>query len=206
MKATRRDLAVVEAVAEGRYLSREQIQELFFRGMSAPTKCQERLRKLTRAKQLKRKRLADGFVYYYDKWSEKAGHWIAMNWVYTAMVTQAKSWHKISVFRREYVYGDLRADALIAIDNTVKCSRQVYFLEVDNGTNPFTEKYGALAESLHYALEQPWWMQGGFPPVLVVTTRPEKVREIVASSAVRYQVVTMEQVRKDVFACLNGAR
>ena len=201
---TRRDAAVVAALADARYLTREQVQALLFPGMTAATKCQERLRKLTERKQVKRKRTAEGFVYYGEKWSEKWRHWVAVNWVYVSLVTQAKSWQKVSVFTREYAYADLRADALVCIDNVVQKKRQIFFLEADNATNPFGEKYGPVFDKLELALEPPWWYRdGAFPPVLVVTPRPDKVRQVVEGSQVKYHIATLEEVRRDVFSCVR---
>jgi len=95
---------------------------------------------------------------------------------------------------------DLRADALAYIDNTVKKERVFYFIEVDNGTNPFKDKYRKAAEALEFSLNTPWWYVGVFPRVLV-TGQPAKVREIVKDSPVRYCVATPEQVRENVYKC-----
>jgi len=207
LRATHRDRDVLEEIAEGRYWLREQLQELYFRSTQGPQKAQERLRKLHKDKLVKRRRVGSqgGYVYYAEKWSEKYNHWLLINWVKVAFVGQAKSWQKVNVFKREYVYGDLRADALIAVDNTATKKRTVYFLEADNGTNAFTDKYSKLAEKLELSLEPPWWWDGQMPKVLVVTTRPDKVREVVKGSPVRYCVATLEEIRRDVWACLVSA-
>ena len=205
MRATPRDNALLQEVATGRFYLREQLQGLFFRNLRGPQKAQERLRKLYGAKQLKRRRVGSqgGYIYYLDRWSEKYAHWLALNWVYVSLVQQAKSWQKVNVFTREYVFNDLRADALAAIDNTVQKKRQVFFIEADQGTNPFTDKYRKVAERLEFALNPPWWYSGAFPPVLVVTGRPQRVQEAVEGSPVRYCIVTLDNIKQDIFKCLR---
>lgn len=203
----KRDEYVLNEIATGKFYLREQLQALYFGNTQGPQKTQERLRKLHQGKYIKRRRIGDTgqYVYYSDRWSEKWRHWVALNWVKVALVKQAKGWQKVSVFSREYVYADLRADALACVDNTVQKNRQIFFVEVDNATNPFCEKYGPICEKLELSLETPWWHANGFPRVLVVTNRPDKVREIVKGSPVRYCVATLEEVRKDVYKCLVSA-
>lgn len=207
MRATARDKALLAEVAEGKYYLREQLQELFFRGIQGPQKAQERLRKLYHSKELKRRRVGSqgGYVYYTEKWSEKYAHWLMLNWVKVAFVSQAKSWQKVSVFSREYPIEDIRADALTCVDNMVTKKRDTYFVEADNGTNPFVDKYTKLYEKISLSLDPPWWAVDKFPKVLVVTNRPEKVRAVVEGSQVRYCVCTLDEVKGDVYRCLVGS-
>ncbi|OPX90276.1 MAG: hypothetical protein A4E53_01162 [Pelotomaculum sp. PtaB.Bin104] len=204
-RITPRDAALLAEVAEGRFYLREQLQGLFFNKLQGPQKAQERLRKLCLAKQLRRRRIGSqgGYVYYSNPWSEKYNHWLVLNWVYVALTTQAKSWQKVSVFKREYVFGNLRADALACVDNIVKKERQIFFIEADNATHPFVDKYRKVAESLEFSLNHPWWYAGGFPRVLVVTNRLSKIGESVLGSPVKYCLTTLDDVRQDVYACLR---
>jgi hypothetical protein len=208
MRTTHRDSLVLEEINEGRFWLREQLQELYFGRTQGPQKAQERLRKLHADKLVKRKRVGSqgGYIYYADKWSEKYNHWLVINWVKVAMVNQCKSWHKLAVFKREYVYQDLRADALIAVDNTATHKRTVYFLEADNATHLFVDKYAKLVDKLELSLNPPWWYNDGFPRVLVVTTRADRVREVVAGSPVKYCIATLEDIRKGVFQCLSAIK
>jgi hypothetical protein len=205
MRTTPRDNALLQEIAAGRFYLREQLQVLFFPNLNGPQKAQERLRKLYKAKHLKRRRVGSqgGYIYYLDRWSEKYAHWLALNWVYVSLVQQIKSWQKVSVFAREYVYQDLRADALACVDNTVQKNRQVFFVEVDQGTNPFVDKYRKIAERLEFELNPPWWYKDTFPPVLVATYRLQRVREIVHDSPVVYCIATLDDVRQDIFKCLR---
>jgi hypothetical protein len=208
LRTTHRDALVLEEINEGRFWLREQLQELYFGRTQGPQKAQERLRKLHAGKLIKRKRVGSqgGYIYYTEKWSEKYNHWLVINWVKVALVSQCKSWQKVAVFKREYVYGDLRADAFICVDNTATKKRTVYFLEADNATHPFVDKYIKVAERLELSLDPPWWYQSGFPKVLVVTTRPDRVKEVVAGSPVRYCVATLDEIRKDIYCCLGDKK
>lgn len=207
IRITTRDYTILRELEEGRFLTREQVQMLFFSTTQGPQKAQERLRKLVKEKKVRRKRVgATGqYVYYLpdDRWSEKWGHWISLNWVKACFVAQAKSWHKISVFKREYVFDNLRADALVAIDNTVKKERKVIFVESDNGHNKFTDKYKSSYENTAYSIDPPWWAKNSYPSVLVVTNNPDKVIEAVDHSPVNYHVATIDEIKDDIFKCLT---
>jgi hypothetical protein len=209
IRITTRDYAILRELEEGRFLTREQVQMLFFGTTQGPQKAQERLRKLLQVKKVKRKRIGSTgqYVYYLvdDRWSEKWNHWISLNWVKACLVAQAKSWHKISVFKREYVLGDLRTDAIVAIDNTVKKERRILFVESDNGHNQFRDKYKASYENTAYSIDPPWWAKNGYPSILVVTNRPERVKDVVESSPVTYHVATVEEIKEDIFKCLGKA-
>jgi len=201
---TKRDEMIYEEVAAARFVTSEQIWRLLLPHTKGIQKTNQRLRELQRAKLIKKRRMGDTgqVVYYSGRWSEKWAHWVALNQVRVELVRQAKSWQTVAVFSREYPVLDIRADALVAVDNSVTKKRQVFFVEVDNGTNPFCDKYKSVFEKLELSLDPPWWANNGFPRVLVVTSRVEKVRSICEGSPVRYCVATIEQVKGDVYKCL----
>lgn len=205
---TARDRAMLAEIAEGRFYVREQLQALFFQGVKSPVKAQERLRKLFEAKEVKRKKIGSqgGYIYYMDNWSDKWRHWVTLNWAKVCLVQQAKSWQKVSVFKREYVYNDIRSDAFVVISNTVTKRQDRFFVEIDLHKNTFIDKYAKVAESLEFALERPWWYRDEFPGVLVVTTRPGRVQEVVDDSKVRYSVVTLDDIRRDIYGVTRFSR
>jgi hypothetical protein len=202
-----RDRLIEKEIAAARFVTSEQVWRLLLPGTKGSQKTNQRLRVLQKAKLIKKRRLGDTgmYVYYSGKWSQNWRHWVLLNQVRVELVTQAKSWQKVRVFNREYAYDDLRADALVCIDNTVKKERQIFFVEVDNGTNPFADKYSKVAAKLELSLDPPWWYRDTFPRVLVVTSRPEKVCAVVEGSTVEYRVVTIEEARRDIYKCLAGS-
>lgn len=120
-----RDAAILQAVEKCKFISRDQVQALVF-GHNYRQKCCDRLLKLYKVKRLKRKRIdaAQPYVYFLpgEKWNQKAEHYLAVNWVYIAMVKQIKSWFKLQAFTREYFCridkgSCLVADALAVLSN-----------------------------------------------------------------------------------------
>jgi hypothetical protein len=204
---TKRDEIILEEVAAGRFVTSEQIHRLILPHTKGPQKTNQRLRELQKAKLIKKRRIGDTglYVYYACRWSEKWAHWVTLNQVRVELIRQAKSWQRVAVFNREYPVDNLRADALVCVDNSVTKKRTTFFVEVDNATNPFTDKYMSTLNKTELSLEPPWWAIERFPRVLVVTTRPDKVRAVVDGSPVKYCVVTIEEVRKDVFKCLAAS-
>ncbi|MFA4834886.1 MAG: hypothetical protein WC749_02275 [Dehalococcoidia bacterium] len=201
----KRDELIFNEVAAARFVTSEQIHRLILPHTKGPQKTNQRLRELQKAKLIKKRRLGDTglYVYYSGKWSEKWWHWVTLNQVRVELVRQAKGWQKVAVFSREYVFGDLRTDALVAVDNAVIKKRTVFFVEVDNGTNPFVDKYMIMLNKTELSLDPPWWAIERFPRVLVITNRAEKARAIVEGSPVEYRIATLDEVREDVYKCLR---
>lgn len=212
-----RDAAILRAVEQCKYLSRDQVQALVF-GHSYRQKCCDRLLRLYKSKRLKRKRVdaAQPYVYFLpqERWNQKAEHYLAVNWVYIALTRQIKSWFKLQAFVREYFCriddnNHLVADALVVLNNIRKKELKPVFIEVDRGSNnefDKVRKYGALYESKAWVKQ--WWARPEaeghyrFPKVLVVTDRPGKVQEAIDRgnmAKVRFKVATMEEVLKDVY-------
>ena len=216
-----RDAAILRAVEQCKYLSRDQVQALVF-DHSYRQKCCDRLLRLYKSKRLKRKRVdvAESFVYFLpgEKWNQKAEHYLSLNWVYVATVKQIKSWFKLQAFVREYYCkiddnNHLVADALAVLANKTTRELKPVFIELDRGqsNNDFdkVKKYTALYESKAWVKQ--WWAkpdQEGryrFPKVLVVTDRPGKVQEAIDrdnAAGIRFSVVTLEDIMRDLYRWL----
>ena len=217
-----RDAAILRAVEQCKFISRDQVQALVF-GHSYRQKCCDRLLRLYKSKRLKRKRVdvAESFVYFLpgEKWNQKAEHYLAVNWVYISLLKQIKSWFKLQAFTREYTatWGERRlvADALVVLANKTTKELKPLFVELDRGTsnNEFDKValYSGLYDSKAWVAS--WWSRPNadgrhrFPKVLVVTDRKEKVQEAIdrdnaardKAARVRFSVATLEDVRKDVY-------
>lgn len=220
--ARTRDAAIIKAVEDCRYLSRDQVQALVF-GHSYRQKCCQRLTMIHKAKKLSRRRVDVAMPYVYflpgEKWTQKAEHAVAVNWVYIALIKQIKSWFKLQAFTREYtaIWGDRRlvADALAVLANKTSKELKPLFVELDRGTsnNPFdkTALYSGLYDSKAWVTS--WWSRPDadgrhrFPKVLVVTDRVEKVQAVIDRDnaardnavRVRFSVATLPEVIKDVY-------
>ena len=213
-----RDAAILRAVEQCKFISRDQVQALVF-GHNYRQKCCDRLLRLYKSKRLKRKRVdvAESFVYFLpgEKWNQKAEHYLAVNWVYIALVKQIKSWFKLQAFVREYFCriddnNHLVADSLAVLANKTTKALKPVFVELDRGqsNNEFdkVQKYGALYKSKAWVPS--WWAKPDadgryrFPRVLVVTDRPVNVQEAIGrdnAAGIRFSVVSLEDVRRDIY-------
>ena len=85
-----RQQRIVEAVEKGKFFTREQIEQLFFRDIaSSRVVCSRTLKKLADRKQVKRKRsfVGEQFTYYSGSWNQKAKHYVLLNCVCVALVS-----------------------------------------------------------------------------------------------------------------------
>ncbi len=213
-----RDAAILELVEKCKFISREQVQAMLFPGQEYRQKCCQRLQKLYQAKKLKRKRtdVAAPYVYYPPgvTWNQKAEHYLIVNWIYVALVQQIKWWFKLHLFKREYFCqwdtDRLLADTLVVLNNTERKCLHPAFVEVDraDSNNKFDKvpKYTDFYKSKAWV--KLWWAQPDpegryrFPKVLVVTDRPNQIDKILEkenTAKIRFEVVTLESVKKDIY-------
>lgn len=100
-----RQRRIVETVERGKFFTREQIEQLFFRDIRSSTVvCSRTLKKLVERKQLKRKRtyIGEQFTYYTGAWNQKAGHYVLLNWVYVALMKHRPEGIWLHTFLYEY--------------------------------------------------------------------------------------------------------
>jgi hypothetical protein len=212
-----RDKKIVQLISESGPYTRDQIHALFFADHKTPAKAVQRLTKLYKDKKLKRARtgLDEQYAYFTGRRNQKMEHAVLVNWVYVSLVTQRKSWFKIQAFVREYFqeWGEknrLVSDALLVLKNTAKEVLQPYFVEVDraDSNNQFDKVKLYSSYFLSKAWTQQWWAKKNeegkyrFPKVVVLTDRPEVVSETIKKcnkEKLRFKVVTLEQVRKDIY-------
>lgn len=218
-----RDSKIVELIAEHGPFYRDQVQLLIFPTHKWPQKCSQRLNKLTKTGTIKRVRFdKDGqYVYFCGKWTDKSEHKLMCNWVYTTMVAQKKSWYKIQTFQREnnrkWKDGELQADAFVVLVNTAAGTLKPLFIECDRATNPFNKipKYLSYKSSNEWVNE--WWSKKdaegyyNFPKILVVSDKPERVKRAIEKDdplwhdkdkRLKVNVVTLDQIKQDVYVCL----
>jgi len=190
-------------------LETEQVRVIIFPGMAyGLRKAQERLLKLHRKNRLDRERVGDTFAYYQDRPGALA-HLLGVNWIRLWLEGQMKSWEVMHSFKYESDFGILRSDGFAAIKNTVTCKFRFYLIEMDRATNGFdkVEKYVQLYESGGYSGH--WWVKltERFPPVLVVTTTPQRKAFILDlikkqnTANLEFKVNLLEEIKKGVLSC-----
>lgn len=200
MRGAQRDQRILELLERARYMTAEQIRRVVFADVRHPQKCQERLLKLVRRGQLKRQRRfrGDRYVYYLDKWSSRAEHYVGLNWVRAHYAEHIHAW--VYEYYCEWPDGALQADALMVLKGP---RLSPVFVEMDRGSNPFDKvpKYTAYYRSAAWVSQ--WWAEASkdgeeyrFPGILVATTRPEPVRRQIEAendAKLRFRVVSLEQ-------------
>jgi len=98
------------------------------------------------------------------------------------MVHGLKSWESLYRWEYEQNYGLLQCDAFVAVKNTVTGKLKFYFIELDvaESGNAFDKvgKYVQVFDTEAYAGR--WWVDltDRFPPVVVVTTSPGRIKTI----------------------------
>lgn len=168
-----RDKRILQEIEERGSLTTEQIAVSMFNGSQALRKCQQRMKKLTDAKRVKRTKVnaTGSYVYYVDKKSGRLEHLISTNWVYIWLKIKLSKWESMWYWQYEMVYPNLRCDGFSGIKNSFTNRIRFYFVELDRSNNAWdkTVKYNTLYESEGYAGS--FWVQHAkvFPTVLCVT-------------------------------------
>lgn len=176
-----RQQKIIETVERGKFFTREQLEQLFFRDIaSSRTVCSRVLKRLADRKQLKRKRtyIGEQFTYYVGSWNQKAGHYVLLNWVYVALVKYRPKEIWLHTFLYEY-FCEIHQDDHFLADGLaiLKDTKQIYplFVEADMGTNQFQkfEQFNRWYESRRWT--ETWWAKAyrkeeafRFPQVVVV--------------------------------------
>lgn len=224
-----RDLAIETLIAESGPYNREQIQQLFFPDHVGPQKCSERLRKLYKAKKIKRIKLdTNQYIYYVGDWKTKEQHKLMVNWAYVALKTQKHKFWRMIRFKREWYFswdgGKKKgwADALVLLESIQTKQISPVLIEVDRGTS--NNKFEKVDIYTEYFKSKAWWdlkfikpdskKQYHFPRILVITDRPKLVSKIIDKDnkvivkgqelKLRFRVATIEQIKDDFFAALQG--
>lgn len=213
-----RDNKIVQLISEAGPFTRDQIQQLVFPSHKWPQKCRERLNKLVQRKRIKRIHFGNehGYVYYTGAWNQKSEHALMVNWVYTSLLVQMKSWFKLHAFVREYPmkYGKskLIADAFIVLKNTETGKFKIVFVEADKDLSRGFDKVKPYTDLFNSnAWVSQWWAKPDaegvyqFPKVLVVTTRPQAVKKVIEKQnkkGLRFSICTIVEVKNEVFRYL----
>lgn len=176
-------------------------------------KAQERLLKLHQAKKLSRCCPGEGpFVYYIGRRPKLMDHLLAVNWARIWLTQSCRSWEAMHSFVYETKYDILRPDGFAAVKFTAGGTFRFTFLELDRDHNPFdkVEKYCKLFETEGYAGQ--WWagLTKRFPPVLVVTTSPQradKIRGMIEaqnSAGLEFNVRLLDDIKREVLEKCGG--
>lgn len=208
-KGYRRDKEILFAVEEYRVLDTEQVWMKFFKDIpTGKRKAQERLLKLYQAGKLRRARTDEGLFAYFHHKQKLQAHTIGINWARIWLNASCRPWESPQSFAYEQRYPTIRPDGFEAVRNSVTGSFKFWFVEFDNATNPFdkVKKYNQLYESKGYA--DKWWakLAARFPPVLVVTTSPGRMANILTkveqenTAGIEFQVRLLEDIKKEVMS------
>lgn len=187
---TLRDKKILELLDTNRYMSRWAIQTALFDNYSKPAnacfKANNRLKHLIDLGKVNRLRWPErnnNYVYFLGK---KHDNWQQYAWVNEIAYLLKDSMHQ---YKHEYVFENIRADGIFLLNTGVKM-----FVEIDSSNNPFDkpEQYSKLFRGDGW--ESLWQ---SFPRILVVTFRPDKVKELIKKNsdpALKWKAITFGMV------------
>lgn len=208
----------MQELEEHKALNTYQIASLIFEGKSSLRKAQQRLKKLSDKKKIKRIRIAldEPYIYYLHSATGQFKHLIAVNWVYVWVVKNLAPWQQLICWEYEPNYKSIRPDAFYGIRNTVTHENKFYFLELDRSNNLWdkTVKYNNLYESESYT--ESYWVRHTkvFPTIICVTTSLSRLKMIERSvkndnrNNLNFQVLFLDDIVKTLLSelCQNQAR
>lgn len=200
-----RCMSIKNHIVSRRSLTREQVQLVVFGDTGyARWKCRSVLKRLCDTGKLKRGRcmVSNDYVYFSGRPPDKIDHLIQVNWVWVALVLTGK----LDYFENEPDCGVVIPDAYFILDG------KPYFLELHRAVNQ--RKFDKIQKYAEYYRSGAWnkddWpMPGKFARIVVVVEvgmDVEKIRKVVKvdnKEGLWVNVVTLEQVRKDVWKCLR---
>ena len=144
-----RDKQIIRELEEHKVLNTYQIACLVFDGKSSLRKAQQRLKKLSDKKKIKRIRLAldEPYIYYLHNATGQFKHLLAVNWVYVWVVKNLLSWQQLWCWEYEPGYNSIRPDAFYGIRNIATQEITFYFLEVDRSNNIWIKQLSIITST-----------------------------------------------------------
>jgi hypothetical protein len=199
-----RDEKILELVGYGTAFTRSQIERVLFRQKDSKRKAQLRLQSLSNAGRLKKIiRSPHEPTIYCLKKPRNIDHFLMINEVYCAVMTQKKSWHTVKWQWSYPLMGDkVWADAMIDIYDRMNNRRHVIFVEVERYADKRFEKdkkYSAIASmdwtKEEWAIKEPTRIL--FPAILVVTECDLKI-----DSQLDFFVAPISEVQRDIYSVI----
>ena len=200
-----RDEKIVKLVNQGKVFNRIQIEKLFFNQKDSTRKCQLRLKRISesgRLNKLIRSPHEPAIYYAGNKPPRNIDHTLLINDVYTAIMTQKKSYYKVN-FHWEYpVLDKVRADAMIEILDIMSKRRHVIFLEVERyADHRFTKNRSYETVSQMQWTNEEWAIKEKdrilFPAILIVTET-----KITIKSELDFFIVPVSSIKSDIYSII----
>lgn len=199
--------AILNLLNIHKYLRRGMIQQELFTIPSGERRCQILLQKMVKQRLINRFRLdsREQYIYHLEKRSQKWQHWLMINDFHFALKRRLKSGQELLFWRLEYRYPYGQSDGLYAV-KTSPSGGVLFFLEVDDGANGFDK----VSNYEKYFLGRQWtkepWAdplgkgRATFPLILVITPRPEEIKALADTRAVRttWKVISPEETERFV--------
>jgi len=199
-----RDEKIIKLVHQGKAFTRIQIEKLFFNQKDSTRKCQLRLKKITESGRLNKliRSPHEPAIYYSGNRPKNLDHSLLINDVYTAIMSQKKSYYKIKWFWEYPVLDKVRADAMIDIFDIMANRRHVIFLEVERyADHRFTKNRSYEALSQMSWTKEEWAIKEStrilFPAILIVTDT-----KITIKSNLDFFVAPVNAVKEDIYSII----
>lgn len=173
----KRENRIVSLLGFFRCLTASQLAKLEFPFPSGYRKSQIVLKRMFEKKLINRFRHYREWVYHLGDKSKNWQHHLQISGFHISLLSHLKSWHKVIGIEKEYLYSYGQADALYSIRNIITDKDIKFYLEMDlDSGNPFDKVQNY--ENLYWSSHDNDWF------VVVVTVRPDKVKQIVSKGKV----------------------
>ena len=199
-----RDEKIVRLVNQGKAFTRTQIEKLFFNQKDSTRKCQLRLKKISESGRLNKliRSPHEPAIYYSGKKPLNIDHTLIINDVYTAIMTQKKSYFKVNWSWEYPILDKLRADAMIDIYDLMSKRRHVIFLEVERyADHRFVKNKNYETVSQMQWTNEDWAIKEKerilFPAILIVTET-----KITIKSELDFFVVPISSIKSDIYSII----
>ncbi len=213
VKCYHRDNAISQAVERHGVLNAEQVESMFFNGLSCGKRiAQRRLKRLHDTKRLKRGRMTfdQPYYYYLGKAPGQVEHRLGVNWVYIWIIKQLKSWEILHSLEYEVDYKTFRMDALVTVRNKVTGKLKLFYIEMDRSDNNFNkvQQLNQFYQTKKYL--SAWWVATAdrFPAIIVATETEKRYRHIQTkikeenAGGLEFQLYLLSELREE---CLSGS-
>ena len=177
---TEREAKILKLIEQHRYLTTGMIQSALFCFPSGKDKAWQVLRKMHRRGLINRFREGE-YIYHTGAKSKKWRHWLDLARFHFALLSELKSWQRIIFWQPEVKYPYGIADGLYILRLTLDGAGVMFFLEYDDGNNPFQKVQQYMAYYQGKSWRGEWW-GSNFPLVLIVTPRAGEIRLMIERS------------------------
>lgn len=190
------------------YLDTSMFMQTIFRFPSGRRKAQHVLQRMVERGDLARFKPEprSPYVYHIGRRSLAWQHTYRRNIFHFSLLAALRDWHSLK-YEFEFDFGGGRADGFYIIKNNLTGTGVKFFLEVDSRRDEFDKVLIYNQRFADKSWHKLWWADPGgagkpvFPRVVVLTERPERVRQAVTKQnrgGLQFVVCTIAEAKENM--------